>query len=77
MSSYTYSDVGPECPHCKHRICADEPSMFDNLAYVQDDCPRCGKAFKVRVFTQTTWECEPLETCDDGPSLVLPQQGSP
>lgn len=55
----TYSDVGPQCPHCGVQFTADEPHYYDEMGYTEDDCGYCGKPFKVTVYHSTTWSCEP------------------
>ncbi len=57
----TYSTDGPICPHCKAQYTPDEPHYFDESGYTEDECDGCGKPFKVSVYTQTSWTCEPIE----------------
>ena len=48
------SDDGPICPHCRHQIIADENRYYDE-DYAEDDCPNCGKTFRVMVYKPVTW----------------------
>lgn len=58
----TYSEEGPQCPHCNRQFTADEAVFFDAANYTSQGCDECGKTFKVSVYTSTSWTCEPLET---------------
>lgn len=60
MADYTYSTEGPECPHCHRAFTADEAFYYDEMRYTEQQCDECGKTFKVSVFVQTSWTCEPI-----------------
>ena len=62
--SDTYSDEGPQCPHCGRQYTADEPHFYDERNYTEDTCDTCEKPFQVSVYTSTTWSCEPVEASD-------------
>jgi ribosomal protein L37AE/L43A len=57
----TYSTEGPQCPYCRRQYTADDPVYFDEMGYTRETCDVCSKTFKVSVFTQTSWTCEPCE----------------
>jgi hypothetical protein len=60
----TFSSEGPQCPYCECQITADESFYYDS-SYDEEECPHCGKTFKVMVNTETTWDChkgEPTES---------------
>lgn len=57
---HTVSTEGPQCPYCGYEVTADDSSYFDETGYTRDTCQGCGKEFRVDVFTETTWSCEPL-----------------
>ena len=59
-SKETYSTEGPQCPHCKAQLTADEAHYYSE-SYTEDTCQECEKPFKVNVYTETSWTCEPLE----------------
>lgn len=60
MSERTYSTDGPKCPYCARQYTADEPHYFDENNYTEEDCDDCGKKFEVRVYTSTSWTCDPI-----------------
>jgi len=57
----TYSEDGPQCPYCHRQFTADEGYYFDEMNFTRQQCDECAKTFKVRVYTSTSWTCEPLE----------------
>jgi len=57
MSGETYSNEGPECPHCGRQYTADDPFYYDESNLTEMDCDRCGKTFEVAVYTSTSWTC--------------------
>lgn len=57
----TYSDEGPQCPHCGAQFTADEPHYFDEWNYTEDTCGECGKRFKVELYTSTSWTCTKMD----------------
>ncbi len=59
-SEETFSSEGPICPYCKRQYTADEPWFYDE-SLREMECDECGKTFKVEVFTQTTWTCDPIK----------------
>ena len=59
--SETYSNDGPQCPHCGRQYTADEPHYYDEMNYTRDTCDECEKPFAVRVHTSVSWWCEPME----------------
>lgn len=53
----TFGTEGPKCPCCERQYTADEAGYYDEWAYTEETCDRCGATFDVRVSTTTTWEC--------------------
>src|SRR6185437_13304225 len=68
----TYSEEGPQCPHCGRQFTADDGAYYQN-EYTEDDCDECGKKFSVEVCQTTSWSCDVIET----PSAVpRPERGA-
>ena len=65
----TYSNVGPQCPHCAHQFTADEPHHYDETNYTEDDCSQCGKKFSVSVHMSVSWTCEAIPDPVSSPIL--------
>lgn len=57
----TYSTDGPVCPHCGRAYTPDEAYYYDESRFTEMDCDECGKKFRVRVYTSTSWTCRPVE----------------
>lgn len=55
----TYSTAGPICPYCKIEHTPDCPEYFDETQS-EMQCGFCEKTFKIDVFIETSWACEPL-----------------
>lgn len=64
----TYSTEGPVCPYCNYQLTADEPHHFNDMEYTEDNCPSCGKTFRVEVYHSVSWSCEPLTQPPTGSS---------
>lgn len=56
----TYSNEGPQCPHCGRQYTADEPHYYDEMNYTEETCDECKKTFSVRVCTSIAWACEEI-----------------
>jgi predicted amidophosphoribosyltransferase len=60
MSTWTYSDDGPECPYCGRQFTPDESFYYDALAFTEMNCDECGEPFKVEVHHSVSWRCGPM-----------------
>lgn len=72
----TYEYEGPKCPHCAQQYTADEAYYFDESNFTDMDCDECGKPFKVRVYTSTSWTCW-VDPAPPAPAAPLDAQPSP
>jgi hypothetical protein len=66
MSGETYSSLGAACPLCGHVNRPDGPVLYDEST-CEFECERCAKPFAVRVYTSTSWTCQPLPQPKDNP----------
>jgi hypothetical protein len=56
--NWSYSDLGPVCPHCGYQYNArDDDAFYDPHLMTELDCENCGEKFNVEVERQTTWSC--------------------
>jgi hypothetical protein len=60
MTETTYSEEGPQCPHCNRQYTADEPFYYDERTYTEETCDQCGGKFSVDVEHRTSWHCEAI-----------------
>lgn len=77
-ASETYSNEGPQCPHCGRQYTADEGHYYDEQNYTEETCDECNKPFSVSVCTTVAWSCEPIQSVDDepAPALASDQRGT-
>lgn len=50
-----YSNEGPVCPYCGIIIDVDGGKYYDADRYTEDECPDCGKQFRVNVYVSYSW----------------------
>lgn len=65
---HTYETRGARCPYCQHLHEADESYWYDEML-TEHECDDCGKTFEVRVYTSTSWSCEPLKSSEEQASV--------
>ncbi|MBC7168765.1 hypothetical protein [Phenylobacterium sp.] len=64
MAGETYETDGPRCPYCGFLHTPDEPFYYDEDTTTLE-CGKCDREFAMRVYTSTSWSCEPLQEASD------------
>jgi Zn ribbon nucleic-acid-binding protein len=66
MSTSTYNDKGPECPHCHHVFDAPDDAMWKYADDLDElECSRCGRKSEINTIQRWTWICEPYDESEE------------